>query len=115
MSTLPRVNKAPEHLTGTMSFTDLPLAAALPFAQRGAVEPPPLTVEDYASLRASLTVKGEDDAETWKRFGIASPAMKEALQVRFAAKFRDDPESRDRFVALLQRLVSELRAKPPAP
>ncbi len=109
--TLPRVQKAPAHLTGTMSVSDLPVAAVLPFAQGAAGEAPALTLEEYASLRASLTVNGEEDAATWKQFGIVSQAMKEALQARFAARFRDDAEARDRFVALLQRMVGELRAK----
>jgi hypothetical protein len=106
------VNKAPAQFTGSSAF-DPNVAAALPFAQGAAGEPPSLTVEEYASFRANLAVKGEEDPATWKQFGIASQAMKEALQVRFAARFRHDPEVRDRFVALLQRTVNELRAKAP--
>jgi len=75
--------------------------------------PPGLALEEYAALRANLTVEGEEDRGTWREFGIASHAMKEALQMRFATRFRDDPEARDRFVALVQGMVSELRAKAP--
>ena len=113
-STLPRVHKAPAHLSGTMRALDLPVAPALPFAKNAPGEPPALTLEEYAALRANLTVKGEEDPGTWKQFGIASHAMKEALQARFAARFRDDAEARDRFVALLQRMVSDLRAQAPS-
>ena len=112
-TTLPRVHKAPAHLTGTTNLPSLPIGFALPFAKSTGDHPPVLTLEEYAALRANLTVKGEEDAETWKRFGISSRAMKEALQVYFAAKFRDSPETRDRFFELLQRMLTELRGKPP--
>jgi hypothetical protein len=89
---------------------DLPLGPALPFAM-GACEPPALTLEEYATLRAHLIVKGEEDPETWKQFGIASPAIKEALQTRFATRFREDREAQGRFVELVRRMVEELRAR----
>jgi len=111
-TTLPRVHKAPAHLSGTMGVLDRPAAPVLPFAKSTPDEPPDLTLDAYAALRAKLTVKGEGDPGTWREFGIASHAMKEALQARFAARFRDDPEARDRFVALVQGMVSELRKTP---
>jgi hypothetical protein len=110
-ATRPRIKASPP-FTGTVDAIRVPVPV-LPFAQKAAGEPPSLTLEEYASLRANLMVKGEEDPGTWKRFGIASQAMKEALQVRFASRFRDDPGARVRFLELVERLMNELRAETP--
>ena len=113
---LPRFNKAPRAPLRDGGRARRAGRGRAPFrrerGERGG-RAPALTLEEYAALRASLTVKGEEDPETWKAFGIASRAMKEALQARVAARLRDDPEARDRVVALVQRMVSDLRAKAP--
>jgi len=89
-------------------------AALLPF---GAVRPagadtasprPELSLEDYAFLRASLTIHGEDDAPTLAQFGIRSADEKRATQARFAAVFRGDPGAQERFVSLVKRLIESL-------
>jgi hypothetical protein len=67
-----------------------------------------MTVEAYARLRASLTVNGEQHAPTWSEFGISSQQDKDALQQRFAAVFRGDPEVQARFVELVRQLVTRL-------
>jgi Pentapeptide repeats (8 copies) len=108
---LPRVNRAPAHLSGTVSALDPPVGPALPFDRSASSEPPPMTLEEYATLRAHLTVQGEEDPAIWKQFGIASRAIKEALQARFAARFREDPDAQARFVELVRRMVDELRAR----
>jgi hypothetical protein len=72
---------------------------------------PDLSLADYAALRAHLTVRGEEDPETWKHFGVTSPAVKQALQDRFAARFRQDPAAQAQFVDRLKTLVAELRAR----
>ena len=72
---------------------------------------PELSLADYAALRAHLIVQGEEDPETWKHFGITSPAVKQALQDHFSARFRQDPAAQAQFVDRLKTLVAELRAR----
>lgn len=48
---------------------------------------PDLSLADYAALRAHLMVQGEEDPETWKHFGVTSPAVKQALQDHFSARY----------------------------
>jgi hypothetical protein len=85
----------------------------LPFPNsEPAASVPPLTLEQYASFRARLSVEGEDNARTWAEFGVTSRVVKDALQAQFAARFRQDPEAQGRFIDLLQRAVTELRGLP---
>jgi hypothetical protein len=77
-------------------------ASSAPAAPIGAAE---LSLEDYALLRASLMIHGEDDAATLASFGIRSRDEKSAIQARFAALFRGDAAAQARFVALVKRLV----------
>jgi len=72
---------------------------------------PQLTLEQYAILRAQLAVKGEDDPETLRLFGITSRSAKEALQARFAERFRQDGAAQARFVDLVRALTTELRGQ----
>lgn len=72
---------------------------------------PDLSLADYAALRAHLMVQGEEDPETWKRFGVTSPAVKQALQDHFSARFRQDPAAQAQFVDRLRTLVAELRSR----
>jgi hypothetical protein len=100
----PKVVRAPESVTGTADDLQLPRGPALPFlavtgggmrraaAPDAPVVPGDLSVEQYAELRAHLTIRGEDHMETLARFGIKTHAAKEALQARFAARFQQDPQ-----------------------
>ena len=104
--------RPPSQLTGTVDGGDAPQGPVLPFGPSAAPpEGPELTLEQYAHLRAQLTVRGEEDAVTWGQFGIDSRAVKEALQARFAARFREDPAAQARFVDLVQWRLAELRAR----
>jgi hypothetical protein len=69
-----------------------------------------LSVDQYALLRALLAVKGEDDQETWKQFGLTSAAEKNAVQASFAARFKQEPAVQARFVELVPRLIVQLRS-----
>jgi Pentapeptide repeats (8 copies) len=109
----PPVLRAPKELSGTMDITQAPRGPALPFAMILGGGVPLLTLEEYAALRANLTVKGEEDAETWKRFGIKSAADKEALQATFASRFRENAAVQKRFIELLQTILEDLRSKAP--
>ncbi len=110
----PRYVRPPAELSGTIDVASLPLptALAMPFTPpEAAPSAPELTLEQYAHLRAQLAVRGEEDAETLRQFGVGSRAAKEALQARFAAQFRNDPTAQARFVQLVQQRVAELRAR----
>jgi hypothetical protein len=101
-----------------------PSKPALPFGQVGATGGGPdvrrpqdalpavtdLSLEQYATFRAQLSIKGEEDAAVWEEFGVTSAVVKEALQARFAAQFRRDPASQAYFVDLVRVLVREIRA-----
>ncbi len=70
-----------------------------------------LTIDEYAELRAHLLVFGENHEPTLKRFGLLSEASRELLKLRFLSAFSTDDALRDRFVAKMQQLAAELRAK----
>jgi hypothetical protein len=106
---LPRVVRPPAHLSGTSLTSDVPRRPELPFARDVGAVPGHLTVDQYALLRALLAVKGEDDQETWQQFGLISAARKNAVQVSFAAMFKQDPAAQARFVELVPRLIAQLR------
>jgi hypothetical protein len=89
---------------------DPPPGARLPRSANPLVVPD-LSLADYAALRAHLMVRGEEDPETWKHFGVTSPAVKQALQDHFAARFRQDPGAQAQFVDRMKTLVAELRAR----
>ena len=95
------------------ALDDLRETSDIVHADRGPVLPfdaaPALNLEDYARFRARLAVRGEDDRETLRYYGVPSPLIKEALQEKFAARFRQDPEAQRCFVELVQRFVAELR------
>jgi hypothetical protein len=107
-----------EALTGTSLPSDAPAGPVLPFAERGGEGPfsssGTMTLEQYALFRAHLVVNGEDDAETWKAFGVGSPPAKEALQARFVWLFKQDAAAQATFIELVRRLSTQLRAQPPA-
>ncbi|MEP7121282.1 MAG: hypothetical protein ABJE95_10250 [Byssovorax sp.] len=92
-----------------VQVTPLPGARMPPGANPLVV--PDLSLADYAALRAHLMVRGEEDPATWKQFGVTSPAVKQALQDHFAARFRQEPAKQAQFVDRLRTLVAELRAR----
>jgi uncharacterized lipoprotein YbaY len=103
----PRLARVPAQLTATADGADVPAGPALPFGPSSAPpEVPELTLEEYARLRVQLTARGEEDAETWREFGLGSLAIKEALQ----ARFRREPDAQARFIELVRRCSAE----PPA-
>ncbi len=91
-------------LRETLEVVDVRRGPVLPFNAA-----PDLNLEDYARFRARLAVKGENDPETLRYYGIPTALIKEALQERFAIRFRQDPEAQRRFVELVQKFVAELR------
>jgi hypothetical protein len=102
--------RPPAELTGTLGVVDAARGPALPFT---AADGPLLTLEQYATLRAQLAVKGEDDQETLRLFGITARPVKEALQARFAERFRQAPAVQARFLELVRALTAELRGQTP--
>jgi hypothetical protein len=77
-------------------------------AQGGA---PPLTVEQYAAFCAELTVLPGRAADLHKKYGIADPAARRALDDGFAERFHVDPELRRRWGALVAHYESWYRAQ----
>lgn len=93
----------------------IPVAAALARPKSGTFRDdltslvvPILSLEEYADLRAELSVCGEDDPETLKRFGVTSAAAHGALKNRFAEYFARDPAAQQRF---LDAMTSKLKAR----
>jgi hypothetical protein len=89
-------------------------ASVLPFPHCADGPVPPASVaratptpslERYALLRATLRVRGEDDAGTWARFGLRSIEEKRALEAAFAERFRRDTGERERFLVLVRELL----------
>jgi hypothetical protein len=72
---------------------------------------PVLSLDEYAELRAGLTVFGADHAPTLARFGVTEPMVAEIVRQRFASAFTRDERLRERFVARLQECVAALRAE----
>ncbi|NUP13054.1 MAG: hypothetical protein HOW73_44000 [Polyangiaceae bacterium] len=90
-----------------------PPAAAKPTGtfrdQLGAATPPLLSLDEYAELRARLSIYGEDDPETLKRFNVTSRAMNGALKGRFSEYFRRDPEAQKKFLEAVREKIATLR------
>lgn len=70
---------------------------------------PILSLDEYAELRARLTVYGEDHAETLKRFGVASPQVHEAQRARFSDYFLRDPAAQAAFLKAMQGAIARVR------
>ncbi len=75
----------------------------------GAVAVPPLTVEEYAELRARLTVFGATHAETLERFGVAAAEVREALRAAFNERFQKDAELQQRFLSAMHAATAKAR------
>lgn len=76
---------------------------------------PFLTLQQYADLRAHLTVFGEHHEPTWASFGLTSPASRELTKARFAALFAYNEEMRARFLELLPVAIAALKNRPRTP
>ncbi|MBL8742280.1 MAG: hypothetical protein JNK04_14325 [Myxococcales bacterium] len=70
---------------------------------------PILSLDEYAELRARLTVYGEDHAETLTRFGVASPQVHEAQRARFSEYFLRDPSAQAAFLKAMQSAIVRVR------
>jgi len=79
--------------------------------QLGPLVVPLLSLDEYAGLRAHLTVYGEADAGTLARFGVAAEEVREALRKRFAEYFQRDKTAQAQFIASMQDAVRRVRAE----
>jgi hypothetical protein len=95
----------------------IPLAAIVPAAtgtfrdQLGSLVIPVLTLEEYAELRARLTIFGEGDELTLKRFGVSASEVREALRVQFNEQFQRDPSAQQRFLSTMQLAMARARSE----
>ncbi|NUP08278.1 MAG: hypothetical protein HOW73_19685 [Polyangiaceae bacterium] len=62
-----------------------------------------------SELRARLSIYGEDDVETLKRFNVTSRAMNSALKARFSEYFRRDPDAQKKFLEAVGEKIAVLR------
>jgi hypothetical protein len=85
-----------------------PRAPALP--ERPAAR---LTLEQYASLRAELTVFADRSAAVLARYGLADPKLRAAEEGAWEERLRRRPEERARLDQLCQTYVRHLRGAPP--
>lgn len=120
---MPKVNRAPAKLTGTANVDPRAIAAAVmpfdkgkpptapatpvplparpaPDAHLAAGAVPALTLEQYASLTAELTVSPERAAEIRARYQVGAEDVFQRLVRGFQARFAADAELKARVVAL---------------
>jgi hypothetical protein len=101
---LPPVVRAPAALTGTSMAHVEPKAPVLPFAHRvGApasaeaqVEPPALTLQQYASLSVEIGQDPAKEAEICARYGL-SAAFRESAERHWRARLEAEPAARAAF------------------
>ena len=79
--------------------------------QLGSLVVPVLTLEEYAELRARLTIFGEGDELTLKRFGVSSSEIREALRMQFNEQFQRDPSAQQRFLSAMQLAMARARSE----
>jgi len=72
---------------------------------------PVLSLDEYAELRARLTVYGEGDAATLERFGVGAGEVRQALRTRFAEYFQRDKAAQAQFITSLQDAIGRVRAE----
>ena len=102
---MPKSNRAPVGFSSTSNLDPKAVAAALPFGRERQAPAAPsavpvLTVEQYASLTAELTVSPERSAEIRARYQIGADDAFQALARSFTARFSADPDLYARFGAL---------------
>jgi hypothetical protein len=98
--------------TATLGSTGIAQAlAVLPFAAStaGVQSFRPLTVEQYASLRAELAVTPDRPGAILPRYGVYSEAARRALDACWEAYFAAQPAARAAFEADLARFTAWLR------
>jgi len=79
--------------------------------QLGPVVVPLLSLDEYADLRARLTVFGEAHAPTLARYGVAAREVREAVQARFADYFQRNTAAQAQFLAGMQAAIVRARAE----
>jgi hypothetical protein len=70
-----------------------------------------LPLPEYAALRAALSAHGDDSAEVLARFGL-TPLQKQAIQLKYFNRFRDEPALREQFEALLRDAMRKINRGP---
>lgn len=78
----------------------------------GPVVVPLLSLDEYAELRAHLSLHGEDHSPTLARFGVMSREANAALRARFAEYFQREPAAQAAFLAAMQTALARLKAQP---
>lgn len=93
--------------------TDETVALPIPAGVResfGPVDAPaPMQLEQYAALRAQLTLHGETNSAVFREFGIRSEAEKEGLQRYWFARFQSDPAVAAGFQRMVAIALARLR------
>jgi hypothetical protein len=93
--------------------------APLPFPSStvgaGVIPPPDLSLEQYASLRAELTVHPERWARTLAVYTVMDQATLEALDEHWRRRFAKHPEERPVFETALAKFTGWLRSLLAAP
>lgn len=70
-----------------------------------------LPLPEYAALRAALSVHGEDSAEVLAQFGLTA-LQRQAVQMKYFQRFRDEPALRERFETLLRDAMRKINRGP---
>lgn len=68
-----------------------PAAHPMPFAQPAPAAPPALTLEQYASLHAELTVFPAQAEQTFRRYGLLTAAARSALEAEWRGRLAQSP------------------------
>jgi hypothetical protein len=115
---MPRVNRAPKALTGTADLNLRVIAAAvLPFGQGASRKPaspaavPSLTLEQYATLSAELSLAPERAAHIRARYLVTSDEAFRALNQQWQERLSADPALSRRFAALREHYRNWLTQK----
>lgn len=102
----------PEAVRAAVARLLEPVTAAKDGDDSSPAASPPLSLRDYAALRAALSVHGEESPVVLARFGLTAEG-KRLLQERYFELFRTEPAVRERFEALLREEMSKLNAARP--
>jgi hypothetical protein len=102
---LPNVQK----IIAALPFRGAPRSTApAPAANAVSAQPPDLTLEQWASLRAELTTTPNRKAEIYRRYFVKSDAALEAANASWAARFAADPALAGRFDDYLRQYLAWL-------
>ncbi len=98
------------HETALLPQLTLVAATSGTFRDRlAAIVVPVMSLEDYAELRARLTVFGETHEPTLKRYGVVASEARDALRAQFAEQFQRDASLQERFLTAMQAAMSRAR------